>query len=76
MGEVEVTKEAITGLTQKQLSAQVNLASQRLLLNHITEAADEREVARLISASLPHAGAWFTCTPCQPSTSTWRLRSL
>ena len=64
MGEEEVvTQEAITGLTQKQLSTKVSRTNQRLLLTQIKEDADEREVARLASVSLPHAGAWLNCTP-------------
>ena len=56
MGEEEtVTQEAITA--QKQLSAKVNLTHKRLLLSHTMEAADEPEVARQASVSLPHAWA-------------------
>ena len=58
MGKEEaVTQKAITGLTQKKLSAKVNLANQCLLFSQTMEAADEHEVARLASVSLPHAGS-------------------
>ena len=40
----------------------MDLANQHLVSTH-TEAAGEREVARLASVSLPHAGKWLNCPP-------------
>ena len=57
-----VTESSLKGLTQRQLSLKVDLANQRLLSTH-TEVAGEREVARLASVSLPHAGKWLNCPP-------------
>ena len=57
-----VTEASLEGLTQRQLSLKVDLANQRLLSTH-TEVAGEREVARLASVSLPHAGKWLNCPP-------------
>ena len=54
--EVEhVTEASLEGLTQRQLSLKVDLANQRLP-SYLTETAGEREVARLASVSLHHAG--------------------
>ena len=58
----DVTIESLTGLTQRMVSAKVDLANQTLLTPKILEAG-EREVARLASLSLPHAGAWLNCPP-------------
>ena len=58
----ETTAETLTGLTQRMVSAKVDLANQTLLTPRILEAG-EREVARLASLSLPQAGAWLNCPP-------------
>ena len=41
----------------------IDLAHKDLLLSHIEETGDEREIARLSSLCLPQAGAWLNCTP-------------
>ena len=58
----EATIESLTGLTQKMVSAKIDLANQSLLSPKILEAG-EREVARMASLSLPQAGAWLNCPP-------------
>ena len=58
----EATVESLTGLTQRMVSAKVDLANQTLLKPRILEAG-EREAARWASLSLPQAGAWLNCPP-------------
>ena len=58
----EVILESLEGLTQKQLCFQVDQAHQRCHAN-LTQAAGEREVARMASLSLAFAGSWLNCTP-------------
>ena len=64
MGEdEEVSQEALAGQKQKVVSAKIDLNNKTILLAHIAESGDEREIARLSSLCLPQAGAWLTCTP-------------
>ena len=60
--EEESTRESLEGLTQKQICFQVDQANQRHLAT-LTQAAGEREVARMASLSLPYAGSWLNCVP-------------
>ena len=64
-GEVAST-EALVGVSQKSASLKVDLFNQSLLLNHITEEGEVREMARLQSLGLPHAGDWLSVVP-QPA---------
>ena len=48
--------------TQKQLSTKVDLANLKLLTSTL-ESSSEREMARINSLGLPHAGAWLNCPP-------------
>ena len=52
----ETTVESLTGMTQKMVSAKIDLNNQSHLSPKIQEAG-EREVARMASLSLPQAGA-------------------
>ena len=64
-GEV-ASPEALVGVSQKSASLKVDLFNQSLLLNHITEEGEVREMARLQSLGLPHAGDWLSVVP-QPA---------
>ena len=59
----ECTMVSLEGLSQKQLSFEIdnNLASQ--LKETLTTRGGERELARLTCVSLPHAGAWLNVIP-------------
>ena len=57
-----ISQEYVSVLTQKQLSAEIDLVNHGRL-SIAVEAAGEREVARLKSLGLPHAGAWLNCPP-------------
>ena len=59
----EVTTESLQEETQKTVSKAIDLNNQQLLSNHITEEACEREIARLASLGLPHAGDWLNVPP-------------
>ena len=60
MGE-EVT--TLTGVSQKHASLKVDLRNQSLLHQHISEEGEVREIARLASLGLPHAGSWLSVVP-------------
>ena len=51
------------GTSQKSASLKVDLFNQSLLINHITEEGEVREMARLNSLVLPHAGDWLSVVP-------------
>ena len=65
MGEEveEVTQDSLAGLRQKVVSTKIDIANKSLLLQHIAETDDEREIARMASLCLPKAGAWLNCSP-------------
>ena len=65
--EPAVTQEAIPGLTQKKLSAKVNLANKCLLITQTMEAADKHEVARLARFPPP----CLDMAQLNPSASPW-----
>ena len=60
--EEEPTRGSLEGLTQKQLCLQVDQAHQRRLAI-LTQAAGDREVARMASLCLPFAASWLNCVP-------------
>ena len=58
-GEDE-TLETLTGVSQNMASLKIDLSNKSLLLQHISEEGEEREIARLASLGLPHAGCWLS----------------
>ena len=44
-------------------SLKVDLRNQSLLQQHISEEGEVREIARLASLGLPHAGSWLSVVP-------------
>ena len=63
MGE-EATIESLTGLAQHAISLAINLHNQTLLSDYFTREGSVRDVARLASLGLRHAGDWLNLVPC------------
>ena len=59
----ETTVTTLTGVSQKHASLKVDLRNQSLLHQHISEEGEVREIARLASLGLPHAGSWLSVVP-------------
>ena len=59
----DTTVTTLTGVTQKHASLKVDLRNQSLLQQHISEEGEVREIARLASLGLPHAGSWLSVVP-------------
>ena len=57
------TVETLTGVSQKMASLKVDLRNQSLLLQQINEEGEKREIARMSSLGLPHAGSWLSVVP-------------
>ena len=57
------TVETLTGVSQKMASLKVDLHNRSLLLQQITEEGKKREIARMSSLGLPHAGSWLSVVP-------------
>ena len=51
------------GVPQKQVSLKIDLFNRSLLLLHFSEKGDKREIARMASLGLPHAGNWLSVVP-------------
>jgi hypothetical protein len=62
MGE-EASIDSLTGSSQRAVSLKINLNNLQLLSDHINELGDVREIARLTSLGLPHAGDWLNVLP-------------
>ena len=62
MGEV-ASVESLSGVSQKEASLKVDLQNQSLLLHHINEEGEAREIARMASLGLPRAGSWLSVVP-------------
>ena len=58
----EALEADLVGLNQHQMSSKVDLHQQRQLIGGIEE-EEVREVARISSLSLPHAGDWLNTAP-------------
>ena len=71
---VEATSESLEGVSQKMASLAIDLNNKDSLLQHYTREGKTREVARLNSLGLPHAGEWLNVVP-SPSLGL-NLRSL
>ena len=63
MGE-DTTEEALEEMTQKDTSFKFDQNNHKLLSNLTRECGSVREVARLASVGLPHAGDWLNVVPC------------
>ena len=59
----EATTESLTGVTQKMASLKIDQQNQLLLLNYYSMEGDVREIARLASVGLQHAGDWLSVNP-------------
>ena len=59
----EVTVESLQTKSQKEVSLKIDLHKFSLLKNHYTRENNVREMARLASLGLPHAGDWLFVTP-------------
>ena len=59
----EATVESLEGLSQKTASLTIDLYNRDALLQHYTTAGEIREIARLKSLRLPHAGEWLNVVP-------------
>ena len=62
IGEV-ASVESLSGVSQKEASLKVDLLNQSLLLHHINEEGEAREIARMASLGLPRAGSWLSVVP-------------
>ena len=62
MGKV-ASVESLSGVSQKEASLKVDLLNQSLLLHHINEEGEAREIARMASLGLPRAGSWLSVVP-------------
>ena len=58
-----VDTETLMGLSQKMASLKIDLKNQSILLNHFNGEGCVREIARMASLGLPHAGAWLSVIP-------------
>ena len=59
----DTTVETLAGVSQKNISLKVDLSNKTHLLLLISEANKEREIARMASLGLPHAGNWLSVVP-------------
>ena len=59
----DATTESLEGVTQKMASYTIDLHNRNLLTDHYTRVEEEREMARLASVALPHAGDWLNVVP-------------
>ena len=61
--ETVLVTESLVGVTQKMASLKVDKHNQTSLLTHFREAGVTREIARMASLGLPHAGNWLSVVP-------------
>ena len=59
----EVNIACLQDMTQRMVSLKIDLKNLQLLSNHITELGITRDIARLASLGLPHAGDWLNVVP-------------
>ena len=59
----EATKENLTGVAQKAISLKIDLCKHHRLTEHISNTGVQRDMARLASLGLPHAGDWLNVIP-------------
>ena len=55
--------DSLQGISQREVSLKVDLLNQSLLLHHFNEEGEEREIDRMASLGLPHAGSWLSVVP-------------
>ena len=61
-GEI-ASVESLSGVSQREASLKVDLLNQSLLLHHLNEEGEVREIARMASLGLPRAGNWLSVVP-------------
>ena len=59
----ETSTVSLQGMSQKAVSLKIDLHNFSLLTNHFTREENKREIARLASLGLPHAGDWLYVVP-------------
>ena len=59
----EATTESLQGVSQKAASLEIDLHNHHLLTDHYTREGVQRDIARLASLGLPHAGDWLNVMP-------------
>ena len=62
MGE-EASVSVLRGVTHREVSLKIDLNNLKLLTNHISGLEITRDIARLASLGLPHAGDWLNVVP-------------
>ena len=62
MGE-DATVASLQGVSQREVSLKIDLHNLQLHTDHITELGVTRDIARLASLGLPHAGDWLNVVP-------------
>ena len=62
MGE-EASVSVLRGLAQREVSLKIDLNNLKLVTNHISGLEITRDIARLASLGLPHAGDWLNVVP-------------
>ena len=62
-GEEQVTVESLEGVSQKAASLKIDEHNHQLLSDFLTREGDVREIARLASLGLPHAGDYLNVVP-------------
>ena len=62
MGE-EASVSVLRGVTHMEVSLKIDLNNLKLLTNHISGLEITRDIARLASLGLPHAGDWLNVVP-------------
>ena len=60
----EATLDNLQGLSQKMVSIKIDRKRLETLSEHISSSGVVRDIARLASLSLPHAGDWLNVRPC------------
>ena len=59
----QASTESLIGVSQKASSVKIDLFNQSILLHQIQEEGRNRDIARLRSLGLPHAGDWLSVVP-------------
>ena len=62
----EATTDSLRGVPQKATSFKIDKSNSNLLINHINKEGGVKDVARLRSLVLPHAGDWL-CVTASPA---------
>ena len=62
----DVIVESLIGMSQQMASLKVDQKNQSFLSNLLAEEGDDREIARMSSLGLPHAGGFLSVVPSPP----------